>query len=512
MKKTIAILLTFVMIITLSSMVMTGCKDRNGKKADTSDKCKVDSYSGESTPKETHTADIVTIPGENEPDKEDACEEESSTGMETVSKKESVESTPDGYQIGNYITFGSYEQDNNNENGKEAIEWLILDRQEDMVLVISKYALDCKPYHATNTDVIWESSTLRAWLNNDFINSAFSVEEEAKILTVDVASHRNWFHLRVDAGVETQEQIFLLSMDEVSTYFSSENDRNCQPTAYAIANGIPSYYENCSWWLRTPGNDLTRAVNITYYDGGFHSYGDHVNYSNAVRPAMWINLISENYTEENETNHIDLPLLQECQPGDYITFGAYEQDNNKENGKELIDWLVLDKQDGKLLVISKYALDKKAYTDRITSKVGWNTSWEICSLRRWLNNDFINSTFSSAERAMIPTVLVASDQYQDQGVNLSNGTQDRVFLLSLEELNQYFASNEARICQATDYASANNGSDRDNNDCEWWLRSFIMKTRFDAITVEKNGAIHESGKHITYNYAVRPVIWIDLNA
>ena len=32
-------------------------------------------------------------------------------------------------QIGDYITFGSYEQDNDISNGKEDIEWLVLDRE-----------------------------------------------------------------------------------------------------------------------------------------------------------------------------------------------------------------------------------------------------------------------------------------------------------------------------------------------------------------------------------------------
>ncbi|MBP3696995.1 MAG: hypothetical protein J6J45_05560, partial [Clostridia bacterium] len=68
-------------------------------------------------------------------------------------------------QVGDYITFGSYEQDNDLSNGKEPIEWLVLDKQDGKVLVISKYALDAKPYNDEYVDVTWETCTLRSWLN-----------------------------------------------------------------------------------------------------------------------------------------------------------------------------------------------------------------------------------------------------------------------------------------------------------------------------------------------------------
>lgn len=122
--------------------------------------------------------------------------------------------------------------------------------------------------------------------------------------------------------------------------------------------------------------------------------------------------------------------------GHYVSFGKYEQDNNTSNGKEKIEWLVLEVKDGKALVISKYALDCKPYNTSST-----NVTWETCSLRNWLNNDFINSAFSATEKTMIPSVKVSADKNPDYSTSSGKATQDRLFLLSVKEMNKYLSSN-----------------------------------------------------------------------
>lgn len=131
--------------------------------------------------------------------------------------------------------------------------------------------------------------------------------------------------------------------------------------------------------------------------------------------------------------------------GDTYRFGSYEQDNNKSNGQEDIEWLVLAKEGTKILVISKEALDCKPYNTSYT-----DVTWETCTLRKWLNNDFINAAFSADERTMIPTVTVSADKNPDYSTNPGNATQDQVFLLSITEVNKYFSSDSARheaFCQ-----------------------------------------------------------------
>lgn len=198
-------------------------------------------------------------------------------------------------QIGDYITFGVYEQDNDTSNGQEDIEWQVLDIQNGKVLVVSKYALDSKPYNAEYarpnvTDVTWETCSLRTWLNTDFIRMAFSEKEKAMIPTVKVTADKNPV-FDTNPGNDTQDRVFLLSSNEANQYFDSDGARGCQPTDYAVANGVPKYYNgNCYWWLRSPGN--TKGVIAVVEYNGHNSVGGSSAHLDdyAIRPALWIEL------------------------------------------------------------------------------------------------------------------------------------------------------------------------------------------------------------------------------
>lgn len=193
--------------------------------------------------------------------------------------------------------------------------------------------------------------------------------------------------------------------------------------------------------------------------------------------------------------------------GDTYRFGSYEQDNNISNGQEDIEWLVLAKEGTKILVISKEALDCKPYNTSYTS-----VTWETCTLRKWLNNDFINAAFSADERTMIPTVTVSADKNPDYSTNPGNATQDQVFLLSITEVNKYFSSGSEIHCKPTDYAVANGARENDSGNCWWWLRSPGW-VQDDAAYVHSGGYVVESGYYVLCDHdAVRPALWIDLNS
>ena len=194
-------------------------------------------------------------------------------------------------EVGDYVLFGAYEQDNNTSNGKEDIEWLVLDVKDGKALVISKYALDCKPYNTSYTDVTWETCTLRKWLNSNFISSAFTADEKAMIPTVTVSADKNP-NYSTNPGNATQDQVFLLSITEANKYFSSYNARQCEATEYAVAGGayVYSYSVYCWWWLRSPGGYQNNAVYVD--DGGNVDVHGHSVFggTRAVRPAMWIEI------------------------------------------------------------------------------------------------------------------------------------------------------------------------------------------------------------------------------
>ena len=77
--------------------------------------------------------------------------------------------------VGDYVFFGHYEQDNNEENGKEEIEWLVLDRQGEDLLLLSLYGLDCQLYHA---DRGWAAS--QGWQNTVWSLSSASAAAPSK--------------------------------------------------------------------------------------------------------------------------------------------------------------------------------------------------------------------------------------------------------------------------------------------------------------------------------------------
>lgn len=196
-------------------------------------------------------------------------------------------------QIGDSFVFGTYEQDNNTANGKENIEWIVLDKDGASLLLLSKYAIDCRKYHRITTSVTWEKCSLRKWLNETFRDEAFTQEEQAMIPTVMVSADENPKY-STSPGNSTQDQIFLLSILEANKYFSSNDERRCKPTAYAKAEGCTVNFINgdCSWWLRSPGATSSIAADVSG-DGSVFLRGYSVTYgTDAVRPALWINLAS----------------------------------------------------------------------------------------------------------------------------------------------------------------------------------------------------------------------------
>ena len=199
-------------------------------------------------------------------------------------------------EAGDYILFGSYEQDNKTRNGKEDIEWLVLAREEDRILVISRYALDCVQYNPSQTDVTWENCKLRGWLNSAFLEDAFTDDEQGQILESAVTADSNPRY-NTSAGNDTVDRVFLLSMTEAEEYLPSEEARKCGVSDYTAGKNasVDTHHlvggkGSCWWWLRTPGGSNLNAV-IVGADGTFAENGFYVFYEfGSVRPAMWITL------------------------------------------------------------------------------------------------------------------------------------------------------------------------------------------------------------------------------
>ena len=200
--------------------------------------------------------------------------------------------------VNDVIVYGSYEQDGDTSNGKEPLEWLVLKRDGNNLLVITLYAVESRVFHTERDYITWEGCSLRAWLNGEFLDTAFSSDERSAIRTTTVASQPSPDYPEIPAGNDTEDKLFLLSIQEAETLFADGNGLACSPSEALVAGGgftqskKPWYAKHpyaCLWWLRSPGMD---KLKIAYVDkGGTISVsGNQIDYDNntCVRPAMWI--------------------------------------------------------------------------------------------------------------------------------------------------------------------------------------------------------------------------------
>ena len=187
--------------------------------------------------------------------------------------------------VGDILYWGTYEQDGIAENGREPIEWIVLEKSEHAVFVISKYVIDRRQFHTSWVYVTWDECALRKWLNADFINDAFDQEEQERILSSSVSADYNPLH-SASPGSDTTDKVFLLSIKELNKYFSTNNDRICVPTEYVVSLGL-SDETACAWWLRTAGEFGHEAAAVNT-DGNIAYTGRVVDSESGLRPVMWI--------------------------------------------------------------------------------------------------------------------------------------------------------------------------------------------------------------------------------
>ncbi len=169
-------------------------------------------------------------------------------------------------------------------------------------LVISDYALDNMKYNEQYVEITWEKSIIRKWLNETFINEAFTSEQRSRIIESRIANNDNAKY-NTRGGNDTNDKLFLLSIEEANKYFNNDESRIAYPTPYAKSkksvNGNLDVSDrnvstdrggSCRWWLRSPGGNQDYAAEV-YFGGSVDSFGYYVSYSGfAVRMALKINL------------------------------------------------------------------------------------------------------------------------------------------------------------------------------------------------------------------------------
>ena len=205
--------------------------------------------------------------------------------------------------MGEIVSFGKFPQDDTAR--KTPIEWLVLEVSGGTALLLSRYGLAARQYHAAPGEVTWEKSDLRWWLNHDFLRAAFSEEELCFIRETEVRNADNpMYHTR--GGSATRDRVFCLSIEEAEQYLGNDYDKLiCHPTAVSRKQGVilpdgrfwglftDSQSDSCFWWLRSPGFQEDYAASV-YLFGDILPDGDPASDIALVRPALRISLNQTN--------------------------------------------------------------------------------------------------------------------------------------------------------------------------------------------------------------------------
>ena len=197
--------------------------------------------------------------------------------------------------------------------------------------------------------------------------------------------------------------------------------------------------------------------------------------------------------------------------GDTVYYGHYYQSTS---GKEKSDvaWKVIDKKDHRLLLVSNIGLDCKPYHSEYT-----DVTWEDCSLRGWLNSEFLSEAFTPEEQANIPQVTVSADKNPEYpATDPGKDTKDKIFILSAAEATKYFETDTQRMCSVSNYAISK-GSYISSDYTEsgyscWWVLRTPGSEQTYMTYVHFNGSIgYFGGSIIAQISAIRPAMWLEVN-
>lgn len=199
------------------------------------------------------------------------------------------------------------------------------------------------------------------------------------------------------------------------------------------------------------------------------------------------------HDEENKGELIQASTLANLQAGDTFQMGRYPQANGGK--KAPIDWLVLDKKGGKLLVISKFILDYQPFHGYKQAE-----QWGSSRIRNWLHEVFLKEAFFEKEQSLICETNIIS-MFNDGVEELSS---DKLFLLSDKEVKKYFKTAKDRRAECTVYAKKAPG---------WGLRSYKLGTEsFQAVyysgRIISNGFSEMNHSNFECVWGVRPAMWL----
>ena len=155
------------------------------------------------------------------------------------------------------------------------IDWYVIRVEDGKALLVSVELLEKRQYHAEHEKVTWETCDLRAYLNGEFYDSTFTDEEKAWIAESNLVNDVSGIEeFETDAGNDTVDRVFLLSIQEAEEFFMDDDARKAG--------------DKEQWWLRTPGSLSQSAASYINWWGGIRDGGYAVSSEYGVRPALWL--------------------------------------------------------------------------------------------------------------------------------------------------------------------------------------------------------------------------------
>lgn len=204
--------------------------------------------------------------------------------------------------------------------------------------------------------------------------------------------------------------------------------------------------------------------------------------------------VTEGMADQDEQTSENVPFAPELiNIGDTFTLGNY-------SGAP-IEWIVINRSGGEVLVTSRYCIEQKAFNESSNSNI-----WVDSTIRSWLNNDFYSS-FSDDEKAAIAVHPVS---YQTgEGEDQVDASEDAIFLLSEGEVTDYFSSSDTRRAEIT--GGTGSQSDSDGEVCSWILRTKSSDGSIEYVT--DDGEINAEGLSVSdvETSGIRPAMWVNIS-
>ncbi|MBQ6569345.1 MAG: hypothetical protein IJL87_03725 [Clostridia bacterium] len=399
--------------------------------------------------------------------------------------------------VGDKMTMGSF--------GGEKITWTAVCKGVGKVLLMSDKVIMRRVFNQEGDSfrATWKDSEIRAYLNGEFIDEAFSDKEKELLVPTSlrtVVFDADSYQLVNDY---TEDRVFLLSAREAALYVMPIKDYNYGvPAKAALDDNIymaevtnsETVTEACGWALRDDGDTgSTNCKEIEGFDGMLSAYGNEKYYKQGIRPAMWVytdKALARGWAEGTAAIPADSALdskIAAMKVGDTVSFGTATLGGSNFGSTE-VTWKVLDETDDAFLLYSEKLLGTHRFGESDDESVTWATS----IVRAYINGDeFINDFFNPWERSKIRLSHISTcGSSPNWKVDPGPETDDYLFLLDREEIIKYFPNEADRIIA---------------EDIPYWLRSpDFVPGWFNCIN--EAGTIKENEAYV--NYGLRVAMWI----